>query len=75
MDFIIRYPRIQYEMAAIIFDIIIIIFSWNQSLRHAKTAKAFKTTAISCLLLVLSEVILPYSLELGDSFNLLNQIK
>lgn len=71
MDFILRYPRIQYEMAAIIFDIIIIIFSWNQSLRHAKTAKAFKATAISCLLLVLSEVILPYSLELGDSFNLL----
>lgn len=71
MDFILRYPRISYEMVAIIFDFIIIIFSWNQSLRHVKTAKAFKATAISCLLLVLSEVSLPYILELDSSFDLL----
>ncbi|WP_027431688.1 ATP-binding protein [Lachnospira multipara] len=71
MDFILRYPRISYEMVAIIFDSIIIIFSWNQSLRHVKTAKAFKATAISCLLLVLSEVSLPYILELDSSFDLL----
>lgn len=58
-------------MVAIIFDSIIIIFSWNQSLRHVKTAKAFKATAISCLLLVLSEVSLPYILELDSSFDLL----
>ena len=71
MDFILRYPRISYEMAAISFDFIIILFSWNQSLRHVKTAKAFKATAISCLLLVLSEVSLPYILELDSSFDLL----
>lgn len=71
MDFILRYPRISYEMVAISFDFIIIIFSWNQSLRHVKTAKAFKATAISCLLLVLSEVSLPYILELDSSFDLL----
>ena len=70
MDFILRHPKINFEIAAIIFDIIVVIFSWNHSYRNEKTAKAFKAVTINCLLLTTCEVALPFILELDSSFNL-----
>ena len=74
MDFILRYPNVEYEFLGILFNLIILFFSWNQSLRYEKTTIAFKVTAITSTLLILSETSLPYVLELGPSFTLLKQI-
>ena len=68
VDYLIANNKITYDIAAIFFDLIIVIFLHLISEEDTKTTKAFRHMAYCALLITLAEVLAPLDLNLPASY-------
>ena len=68
IDYILQNNKISYEICAIFFDLIIVIFLNLISDEDTKTARAFKMMAYSALAITLAEVFAPLDLSLPRGY-------
>ena len=68
VDYLLRNNKVTYEVAAIFFDLIIVVFLHLISGEDTKTARAFRRMAYCTLLITLSEVFAPLDLYLPRGF-------
>ncbi len=68
VDYILENNKISYEIAALFFDLIIVIFLHLISEEDTRTNKAFKWMAYSTLAITLAEILAPLNMRLPDGF-------
>ena len=68
VDYLLGNNKVTYEVAAIFFDLIIVVFLHLISGEDTKTARAFRRMAYCTLLITLSEVFAPLDLYLPRGF-------